>query len=475
MPSIRRPRPRPRPRLSLRGRLLLIGVLGVAVALAVGSIALYGVLTVFSYRTLDANARATASDVVSLVQGDQLPDVIPVTGSQIVQVVDARDRVVSASVSSDRLTALLRPSELSRALRGRPVVVPGSRVGLGSPLRVLAVRAGPTVPAQARVSVLVAQQFDDIEHSQRILGLTLVASYPLLLLVLALMAWRVMGATLRPVESMRATAERISGAGREERLPVPRSSDEIQRLAMTLNAMLDRLAASRARQRSFVADAAHELRSPLASMQTQIDVAEHLGEDLPLAGDLRAEVSRMTRLVEDLLALARLDSETSAPADAGPVPVAELLEEVSGRYVRARVPVTTGGTSLVVHARADDVRRALSNLTDNAVRHARSRVEVTAYVETDRVVIAVMDDGAGIPEADRERVFERFARLDEGRDRDAGGAGLGLAIVAELMFRNDGSVRLLAAPQGGLSAELVLPGSDRDSAADPQPPTGTSA
>ncbi len=441
-------------RLSLRGRLLLIGVFGVATALAVGSVALYGVLTVLSYRTLDANARATGSDVVSLVQSGRLPGVIPVTGSQIVQVVDARDRVVSASVNSDRLTSLLQPDELSTALGVKPVVVPGSRVGLASPLRVMAMRAGPSA---APVSVLVAQQFDDIEHSQRILGLTLVATYPLLLLVLGLMAWRVMGATLRPVESMRVSAERISGAGRDDRLPVPKSSDEIQRLAVTLNAMLDRLAASRARQRSFVADAAHELRSPLASMQTQIDVAEHLGEDLPLAAELRPEVSRMTRLVEDLLSLARLDSESVAPVDLGPVPVSGLLEEVAQRYARARVPVTSGSSALVARARADDVRRALSNLVDNAVRHARSAVEVTAYAEGERVVIAVGDDGAGIPAEDRDRVFERFARLDEGRDRDAGGAGLGLAIVAELMSRSGGSARLRDAPGDGLCAELVLP------------------
>ncbi|MEP6816463.1 MAG: HAMP domain-containing sensor histidine kinase [Marmoricola sp.] len=441
-------------RLSLRGRLMLIGVFGVATALAVGSVALYGVLTVLSYRTLDANARATAGDVATLVLDGRLPDVIPVTGSQIVQVVDARDRVVSASVNSDRLTALLRPDELVGALRGQPVVVRGSRVGLALPLRVLAVRAGPRA---APVNVLVAQQFDDIEHSQRILGLTLVASYPVLLLVLALMAWRVMGATLRPVESMRVTAERISGAGHDERLPVPTSSDEIQRLAVTLNAMLDRLAASRARQRSFVADAAHELRSPLASMQTQIDVAEHLGEDLPPAADLRAEVSRMTRLVEDLLALARLDSEASATVDVGPVGLESLLEGVAERYARANISVTTRSSTLVLRARADDVRRALANLTDNAVRHARSEVEVTAYVEADHVVVADDDDGPGIPADDRGRVFERFARLDEGRDRDAGGAGLGLAIVAELMSRNGGSARLGEAPGGGLRAELVLP------------------
>lgn len=442
------------PRMSLRGRLMLIGVLGVATALAAGSVALYGVLNVLGYRNLDADARATAHDVSTLVDSGRLPDLIPVTGTQIVQVVDADSRVVSASANSDRLTALLQPAELRRALGGRPVVVPGSRLGLASPVRVLALRAGPS---DAPVSVVVAQQFDDIEHSQQVLALTLLVSCPVLLLVLALMAWRAMGATLRPVESMRVSAERISGAGHDDRLPVPTGSDEIQRLATTLNAMLDRLTASRARQRSFVADAAHELRSPLASMQAQIDVAEHLGENLPMAADLRAEVSRMTRLVEDLLALARLDGDAAVDLRRGPVPVADLFDEIRERYQAARVPVSPVSSPLVLHAGEDDVRRALANLTDNAVRHAANGVELTAYLEAGRVVIAVDDDGTGIPVQDHDRVFERFTRLDEGRDRDAGGSGLGLAIVRALMLRNDGSVRLDQAGSGGLRAELLLP------------------
>ena len=290
-------------RLSLRARLIVIGVLGVATALAIGSIALYGVLTLVSYRTLDQAGTATAEEVATLVDQGRLPDPIPVTGGQIVQVVDSRGRVVSASVNADRLTALLLPREVATALTGAPLEVPGSRVGLTSVLRVVAVRAGPS-------TVLVAQQTQDIRHSQQILKVTLLCTYPLLLAALALIAWRVVGATLRPVEALRSTAERISGTGQDARLPVPSSGDEIHALAVTLNSMLDRLAASRARQRSFVADAAHELRSPLASMQTQLDVAHRLGEGTPVTEDLRAEVLRMSGLVEDLLVLARLDADS---------------------------------------------------------------------------------------------------------------------------------------------------------------------
>lgn len=443
-------------RLGLRARLLLIGVLGVAAALAIGSVALYTVLTLVSFRNLDDSGAATAADVAALVEQGRLPDPIPVTGNQIVQVVDSRDRVVSASVNADRLTALLLPRELDQALAGARVEVPGSRVGLDSPLRVLAVDAGT---GDARSTVVVAQQFDYIEHSQRILKLTLLGIYPLLLAALALIAWRIMGAALRPVDALRSSADRISGTGQDLRLPVPSTGDEIQALAATLNSMLDRLAASRARQRSFVADAAHELRSPLASMQTQLEIADRLGEGTQASHDLQEEVLRMSALVEDLLTLARFDGEALSAEALEPVDLRPIVQEVVGRYDDARVPVValTPDSSLV-RGRPQDLRRVLANLVDNAVRHATSLVEVSLSADGPDIVLMISDDGPGIAETDHERAFERFTRLDAARDRDAGGSGLGLAIVRELVDRLGGRVRLERSPLGGLSARVTLPG-----------------
>lgn len=443
-------------RLSLRARLLLVGVLGVAAALAIGSFALYGVLTLVGFRTLDNAGAATAAQVADLVDRNRLPDPIPVTGSQIVQVVDSHDRVVSASLNADRLTAMLLPGEVRRALAGSHPRVPGSRLGLDSPLRVSAVRAGP---ADVRRTVIVAQRLGDLSNSQRTLRLTLLVTYPLLLATLALIAWRVVGAALRPVEVLRAAAEQISGTGQDTRLPVPSSRDEIHALALTLNSMLDRLAASRARQRAFVADAAHELRSPLGSMQTQLEVAERLGEGTAATRDLLLDVARMSALVEDLLVLARLDRE-SAPAHRPPQPVAlrPLLHEVIRRHDGARVPVTARElpdvTVLGLH---DELERVFDNLLDNAVRHAETSVQISVLSSGTQVEIVFGDDGAGVPEADRERVFDRFTRLDEARDRDAGGSGLGLAIVRELVRRNGGSVALTQGPSGGLVATVCLP------------------
>jgi len=428
----------------------------VALALALGSLVLYAVLTVTVNRTIDDNALATAHAVAAMVDSDSVPDPLPVSGSQVVQVVDGSGAVVSASVSADRLTPLLRSSELAKALSGEHIPVPGARAGLAETLRAIAVQAGP---ASASRRIIVAVPVSDIEQSQRVLRNTLLLAYPPLVVIMALIAWRVIGSTLRPVENLRSGAARISGSDHDERLAVPQSADEIRALALTLNDMLDRLAAARGRQRAFVADAAHELRSPLTSMRTQLEVAQRLGEGGELAVDLLEDVVRMARLVEDLLLLARAGSDVSQLPGREPLDVRALLVATADRYAGARVPVSvTDGPAVVAIANSEELSRVLANLVDNAVRHARSGVELAVHAENGQAVLSVVDDGPGIPADQRERVFERFARLDDARDRDAGGTGLGLAIVRELLRRSDGSIALQDNPSGpGLAAVVHLP------------------
>ena len=211
---------------------------------------------------------------------------------------------------------MLVPDEVAAAVAGEHPEVSGSRVGLDSDLRVSAVRAGPRVPAAPSWSPTGRRHRGQPADPR----LTLLATYPVLLAVLSLIAWRVVGATLRPVEALRSAAERISGTGQDTRLPVPASRDEVHALAVTLDSMLDRLSDSRARQRSFVANAAHELRSPLASMLTQLEIAERLGEGTEVTRDLHADVLRMTTLVEDLLVLARLDADAPLSRSRGRLP-----------------------------------------------------------------------------------------------------------------------------------------------------------
>jgi signal transduction histidine kinase len=321
---------------------------------------------------------------------------------------------------------------------------------------VIAVPAGP---ASTRSSIIVAVPVNEIEQSQRILRNTLLVAYPPLVLIMALIAWRVIGWTLRPVAVLRAGAARISGSDQDERLVVPESADEIQALAVTLNDMLDRLAAARGRQRAFVADSAHELRSPLASMRTQLEVSQRLGEGGELATDLLADVTRLSALVEDLLLLARAGSDARPPSRREIVDVRALLVATAGRYADARVRVSVAeGPAVYASANAEELARVLSNLVDNAVRHASARVVLAVRIEGESAVLTVVDDGPGIPAGEREQVFERFARLDDARDRDAGGTGLGLAIVRELLRRSDGSISLEDNPQGpGLAAVISLP------------------
>ena len=441
--------------LSLRARLMVLGVTGVALALALGSLVLYAVLTFTVNRTVDDGAIASAQAVSAMVSENTVPNPLPVSGSQVVQIVDGSGAVVSASVGADRLTPLLRPPELAKALAGERISIPGARAGLSGTLRAMAVQAGP--PSASR-SIIVAVPVKDIEQSQRVLGITLLLAYPPLVVIMALIAWRVIGSTLRPVETLRSGAARISGNDQDERLAVPESTDEIRALALTLNDMLDRLAAARGRQRAFVADAAHELRSPLTSMRTQLEVAQHLGEGGELAADLLADVARLSTLVEDLLLLARAGSDSKHVPVRESLDVRALLVATADRYAGARVPVSiAGGPAVYANANSDELRRVLANLVDNAVRHASSKVVLQVRAEGGAAVLTVVDDGPGIPADERDRVFERFARLDDARDRDAGGTGLGLAIVRELLRRSDGSISLQDNPSGpGLAAVVRL-------------------
>ncbi len=454
--------------MSLRARLLVIGVTGVALALALGGVAFYGALTYAVNRTLDNEALGSAREVAALVEADRLPAPVPVSGAQVVQVVDAEQRVVGGSATADRLVPMLAADELERALAGQPVVIDGARLGLSGPLRVRAVTAGP---AGSRVSVVSALPVGDVLASRAALRNALLLTFPVLLIGLAAIAWRVIGRTLRPVEELRVGAERISGAARDERLPLPVAADEIRALAVTLNTMLDRLAATRARQRSFVADAAHELRSPLASLRTQLEVAERLGEGGDLPADLLVDVERLSVLVEGLLLLARADAGAPGPTHPTRVDVAGLLAEVAGEHAEDRVPVRVGEAAGPVWVRADreELRRAVDNLVANAVRHAASAVELSVTTAAGRVRLGVSDDGPGVAGADRERVFERFTRLDDARARDSGGFGLGLAIVRELTLRAGGEVELLdGGPGWSLKAEIRLP--EVTAGAGPRPP-----
>ncbi|PPF33757.1 two-component sensor histidine kinase [Rathayibacter sp. AY1C2] len=291
------------------------------------------------------------------------------------------------------------------------------------------------------------------------IGLLAVA-VPLLIALVAVVCAVVVGRALRPVERMREEAEAVTSSALDRRIAAPGSGDEVDRLAHTLNRMLDRLQSGQERQRRFVSDASHELRSPVAALRQTAEVALAHPDRLDsarLARTVAEESVRLGGLIEGLLLLARADEARLAVA-AAPVDLDDLALGEVRRLRDSGARVDASGIS-PVQAVADEalLSRALRNLVDNAVRHRSSQLALSTRIDGAEAVLAVDDDGPGIPAAERERVLERFVRLDEGRARDAGGSGLGLAIVAGIARAHGGRVVVGDSALGGARVEVRVP------------------
>jgi signal transduction histidine kinase len=439
-------------RLSLRARLTLLATGVVLIALALGAVLLVLAVRHSVLNSLDQSARQQAKDVAALASSGRLPDPVPVgAGTAGVQIVDAQDRVVAVSAGADRLTALLEPADVRAVRSGHVRVIGGARLGTPDSLRVVGYPVAKSGPSAGQ-TVLVAVSQAEATGSLRALAVATAIGAPLLVAGFALVCWLLVGRSLRPVSRLRTGAEEIAAAGRSDgrRLPVPLAQDEVRRLAETLNGMLDRLESASTAQRAFVADAAHELRSPLTAIRTQLEVARrHPGTATweETADGVLADTDRLARLVDDLLLLAR-SGETSPQRErrARPVDLSVVAAEVAARPWSVPVDVVPASSDDVstptVVADPDTITRIVTNLVDNAARHARTGVRIASTATSARVEVSVTDDGPGIPEADRERVFERFARLDLARSRGDGGSGLGLAIVRTLVTASGGTVRL---------------------------------
>ncbi len=305
--------------------------------------------------------------------------------------------------------------------------------------------------------LLVIEEGDTLASLDEVQAALWVATV-LLTLLAALAAWFLMGRALRPVARITRQADSISSGTMHERVPVPARKDEIHGLATTVNRMLDRLELGDRRRRQFVSDASHELRSPVAVLRTEAEVALRHPDATAvpdLAGVVLGEADRLGTIVEDLLTLARRDEGrlTGAPAEIDLDDLVLIEAERARRVPVGRSAVSAGR----VRGRSDELCRIIAHLLDNAARHAVNRVEVGLATRGDRVLLWVEDDGAGVAPADRSRIFERFTRLDEARTRDAGGAGLGLAVVAETVTDLGGDVRVVDGQLGGARFEVELP------------------
>jgi signal transduction histidine kinase len=311
-----------------------------------------------------------------------------------------------------------------------------------------------------RYDVTVAVSREEIDDTTAALVTPLVIGLPLLLILVGGTTWMVVTRALTPVERIRREVEEITGDRLDRRVPEPPSRDEISRLARTMNRMLGRLEDSRLRQQQFVADASHELRSPLAGIRQAAEVSQaHPGAltEGELAEAVLEESARMQRLVEQLLMLTRADDGvvTRVRTD---VDLDDLALSEARRARRSGLDVDTAGIG-GGRVRGDPaaLAQAVRNLVDNAARHAVHKLAIAVRDTGDQVELIVEDDGAGIPADQRERVFERFVRLDEARARDAGGSGLGLAIVQEIVTGHGGTVVATSAELGGARFVVRLP------------------
>lgn len=442
---------------SVRARSTIVAVVVVGAALALGGLSLVWLVRGSLTEGVESTALSQARDVASLLRFGPLPAELPSgQGGTFTQVVSADGRVLAttASLLGTRPISTALPGEEGVQLSEIPVLSAGQAsidVDDRGPFLLL---SDTVVTTGGRETVYVAGSLRPMVEATATIGAALVIGLPILLVLVGLLVWIFAGRALRPVAAIRAEVADISGhRDLHRRVPTPATKDEVARLAQTMNAMLDRLEAAAANEQRFAADASHELRSPLSALQTTLEVAlahPESSEWHDVASDALDEARRLQSLVEDLLALARTDQIATPPTRSQIVDLDEILFAETRRHsVDDRVEVDLSGVSGGrVGGDPQQLARVVQNLLDNARRHALSRVTVELSTDQDEVVLVVTDDGPGIPLPDRERIFERFARLDEARSQDAGGTGLGLAIVNGIVLAHGGSIAVTDSHEG---------------------------
>jgi heavy metal sensor kinase len=451
--------------IPIRIRVAAAFALAMAVVLAATGWFLYARLDSHLSTALDRELRLRAADLSALVQDSRsLKSFSTAGGGRFVehgeafaQLLDSNGRVIDATRPLGQ-TPLIRGAELRRALR-EPVIADRSSIpGLDEASRLLAAHVDR---AGRRLVLIVGLTRQDRIETLASLRDELLISLPIALLIATAAGYALAGLSLRPVEAMRRRAAEISAAKPGERLPVSTTGDEVERLGKTLNAMLARLEVALERERDFVADAGHELRTPLALLRTELELALRHGESTEELRDaLRAsmeEVDRLAQLADDLLLIASSD-RGKLELRVEPLEAAELFDSVVNRF-RWRAEET--GRSLDhetqpgLRIRGDRVRleQALSNLVDNALRHGGGDVTLAASAPDGAVELHVTDEGQGFPPGFLDRAFERFTRPRAGR----GGSGLGLSIVRAISEAHGGRAHAANSAAGGADVWLWLP------------------
>ncbi len=429
------------PSMGVRRSVVVSATITLAIALFVGALVLRAQLRESLEASISDQTLTRAESVASLVATGDFEEVLRPSARTPtwVQVIGDDGTVFAATPNVSKLTkpfapfvAINRPQ--IRRMRGL-VIDTGERVAVAS------------VPVQEqgrRLTVLAASPLDLADATDATVVRLILILFSVLLLFASLVVWMSTRRALRPVEAIRLQVAAITATDLSRRVPVPPADDEVARLATTMNETLDRLELAAARQRRFVSDAGHELRSPLASLRNQLEASIYDRPDPEWAAtvaDMRIDHERLERLVTDLLLLARHDEHKTIahePLDLGYL----VRHEIARRPDCDRIERIVEAQNVIIEGDSDALVRVLRNLVDNAERHAVSKVWVSVTSSSGVAVMSVEDDGPGIAVADQAKVFDRFYRLDEARSADAGGSGLGLAIVNELVGRHRGTVAM---------------------------------
>jgi signal transduction histidine kinase len=405
-------------------------------------------------RSIDEAAATRVVDLAQLVAAEHLRGTIPEPREDdIVHVVDASGRILKATPRDANLPPI---AEVVPPLGAEPVVQTVTGVRDDDDMenyRVWAVRAKSE--KQGPVTVYLGVSLESVADTVRSVAIAMTLGFPVLLGLLAFSTWLLIGRALRPVEVIRADVAEISATDLDRRVTVPPTEDEIGRLARTMNSTLDRLHTASEKQRIFVADASHELQSPLTSFRTQLEVAlAHPAEaDWQATGKrLLSETQHLERLVRDLLFLARAEATPGRKDEL--VDLDDIvLEEAARLRLSTDARVDTSEVSAApVRGNRDELVRMARNLLENAARHAASTVRIELGLGDDGTKLVIHDDGPGVPPDKRQNIFDRFVRLDGARTRGDGGTGLGLAIVQAIAVRHGGAVSV----DDGVGARFVV-------------------
>ncbi len=428
---------------TIRFRITALATVAVAVVLTIAAVALIMLVRIELFTNLDSSLEQRADTYESSFASAAGAEVSLLLNSndedRAAQLVDQRTGDVIASTPNLVGVAPLLPPQATTSSSVRSTDVEGLE---DDAFRVLST---PVAYASGPAVLHVVQNIDDLHDTIRYLSIALLVTVPAVVTLLAALVWWLVGRTLHPVEMIRTEVADISGTDLTRRVPVPEHLDEISRLAATMNEMLDRIDAASRRQRQFVADASHELRTPLTRIRTELEVDRNrpsLATPEATNATVLEETIGLQHLLDNLLFLARSD-ERQLPSFHRRIDLDDVvLREVTTLRPGAALAIDTTGVSAAdMSGDRDQLARMVRNLLTNALRHARSRVVLELSATVDLITLSVSDDGPGIPAEARQRIFERFGRTDDARARVGGGAGLGLAIVQDIVERHDGHIR----------------------------------